>query len=1368
MVDKISIIRKELDNQNDSSKNIKLKQELATLLAKDNDFEEALNTITESLNLAQKANLPQEVNKSLRILIKILQIKNDLSLSQRIAKEAIRFFKNYSDNSSLILILNHLVQISYHKKNYKYTLKAIAELILIIEKEFPEREKEIIKLLFQKSDIEKQLGYYDVSNETINKALRLAKEKEDEANLGQGYYLLGKNFMKLENNDRAMENFLEAIKLLKQVRNSKLLSDVYLHMAEISVIKNEFAQAMIYFDQSIYLKREDKNLLGIGQARLSLANLFREKKKVNEAIDFYQKAGNLFEVLGAKENLIECYKYLAELYNYLGDQKLAFSYLSKHHKLSSEFIKKQSEETAGLAAKENEIEVLRLNKIIKKKSESIKELSRKVNLSEREIESLKLHITELEDQYAEEKKLLLESYDEVNKLKTEIVEADLLITEKTGEITDLNQKIKSYEKEIEKLEKAASDKSEKIAEYEAEIQNLKNEITNDRHIIEEKNNLLKDDREKLNNFDSLITRAQSSEDKLTAELEKLKKELETKTADLEKIKTKLADQKKKYTLLKKENGKLTNKYNKSLETIEKLNDEINNFNSLKSKLDKEKNELLQENEQLQQIIQSKNEEIDINNELLNELENDKILLENKLNDLKKSEGNDISEAKKQLQTLSDQITSKESLIEQLNSRVNKLRLENDQLNEKLTEKDKLLQQKQEDFQKHSQNEIEKIKEHYEKLLSNLKSENNSLTKFSDLEIERLNKEKKDLEIQLTNIIEQNNANLKSLEDKYSQEKNKLKEKYDYSLKNASSDKDAEIESLNRKIEEYKIRNKELISHTDLLANEISSLRKKIEDSKNKMDVLNAEKEKLKEKINSENYEEKIDQLNNALHKANAEISDLKSKLKQKNQEMKKTQKEIKSFQTLIAEMQTNHRNEMSELEKRNQAKMSENLQNLTDKITTQINIIRSLRDAKDNVISERDKLNLEMTRLKKRLASTENKLKELTEPTNTEEFSTGFSPEEYEEIIKERDMTATLLRKSIQSKNEEIKKLQDKIDVFEQQKSKFEEKLNKKIIELEKLKNDNENYKNKFDEINSKLISYEKIVQDYHSQSSENKIVQKKFDEEIANLQSITKNLREKNKYLIRKLDDADSTNKSNIDKINQMLSFSKRTLNLLNKNVASPLKRIVPLIDKLFSENINNFEREAYLSDLKKNLHNLENFFPQLISDRANFSVKQNLNFTYVNVQDLITRFEPYLKELLEEKNQYWKLVLPKETLTIFVDSIKLFEVLFNLVSNASKYSGKGSNILMIVEKVRYSKNKQVCRISVIDNGIGIAQEDLKDIYEISANKRRNVNSESSAGIGLYVVKSIIDKMHGKININSTLNLGTTVAIEFPLQSIN
>ena len=108
MIDKISMIRKELDIQNDSSKNIKLKQELATLLAKDNDFEEALNTITESLNLAQKAKLPKEVNKSLRILIKILQIKNDLALSQRVAKEAIRFFNNYSDNSSIILILNHL------------------------------------------------------------------------------------------------------------------------------------------------------------------------------------------------------------------------------------------------------------------------------------------------------------------------------------------------------------------------------------------------------------------------------------------------------------------------------------------------------------------------------------------------------------------------------------------------------------------------------------------------------------------------------------------------------------------------------------------------------------------------------------------------------------------------------------------------------------------------------------------------------------------------------------------------------------------------------------------------------------------------------------------------------------------------------------------------------------------------------------------------------------------------------------------------------------------------------------------------------------------------------------------------------------
>ena len=490
-------------------------------------------------------------------------------------------------------------------------------------------------------------------------------------------------------------------------------------------------------------------------------------------------------------------------------------------------------------------------------------------------------------------------------------------------------------------------------------------------------------------------------------------------------------------------------------------------------------------------------------------------------------------------------------------------------------------------------------------------------------------------------------------------------------------------------------------------------------------------------------------------------------MKQKNQELHKTQKEMKSFQALISEMQSNHKNEISELERRNQSKMSDNLQKLTDKITTQISIIRSLREAKDDIISERDKLNLELSRQKKRLTATENKLKEFTSPSNADEFSTGFSPEEYEEIIKERDMTANLLRKSIQAKSDDIQKLQNKIDVLEQQKSKFEEKLNGKLIEIEKLKNDNENYKNKFEEINSKLISYEKIVQDYHSQSSENKITQKKFDEEIANLQSITRNLREKNKYLNRKLDDADSFNDSNVDKINQMLKFSKNTLNSLNQNVAHPLKRIIPLIDRLFSDKINNFQKESYLADLKKNLANLENYFPKLISERANFSIKQNVNFSYQNVQDLITRFEPHLKEILEDKNQYWKLVLPKENLAIFVDAIKLFEVLFNLVSNASKYSAKGANILVIVEKVVYSKNKQVCRISVIDNGVGISQDDLREIYEISSTKRNKINSEISAGIGLYVVKAIIEQMHGKININSTLNLGTTIAIEFPLQSI-
>lgn len=101
-----------------------------------------------------------------------------------------------------------------------------------------------------------------------------------------------------------------------------------------------------------------------------------------------------------------------------------------------------------------------------------------------------------------------------------------------------------------------------------------------------------------------------------------------------------------------------------------------------------------------------------------------------------------------------------------------------------------------------------------------------------------------------------------------------------------------------------------------------------------------------------------------------------------------------------------------------------------------------------------------------------------------------------------------------------------------------------------------------------------------------------------------------------------------------------------------------------------------------------------------------------------------------------------------------KLRSVLYNLLSNAIKYKA-ADRVPEILVKVNENKGQTV--ISMADNGLGIAKEDYDKIF---SKYERLTKSVEGAGIGLYLVKEIIELSGGKINVKSELGVGTTFKI--------
>lgn len=117
------------------------------------------------------------------------------------------------------------------------------------------------------------------------------------------------------------------------------------------------------------------------------------------------------------------------------------------------------------------------------------------------------------------------------------------------------------------------------------------------------------------------------------------------------------------------------------------------------------------------------------------------------------------------------------------------------------------------------------------------------------------------------------------------------------------------------------------------------------------------------------------------------------------------------------------------------------------------------------------------------------------------------------------------------------------------------------------------------------------------------------------------------------------------------------------------------------------------------------------------------------------------------------------QEKIFLFLDSMKFLQVINNLISNSIKFTGLGGTIKVYAE----DRGDQVM-ISVADDGIGIPQDIRNNLFQRSKEVlRKGLNGEESGGLGMGIIKDIVDLHSGKIWVVSEQGLGTTFYIELP-----
>jgi len=102
------------------------------------------------------------------------------------------------------------------------------------------------------------------------------------------------------------------------------------------------------------------------------------------------------------------------------------------------------------------------------------------------------------------------------------------------------------------------------------------------------------------------------------------------------------------------------------------------------------------------------------------------------------------------------------------------------------------------------------------------------------------------------------------------------------------------------------------------------------------------------------------------------------------------------------------------------------------------------------------------------------------------------------------------------------------------------------------------------------------------------------------------------------------------------------------------------------------------------------------------------------------------------------------------------------NLINNAIKFTRKGGCVEISAE-VKNNRGEILIR----DNGVGIHKDDIPYLFNIDKKiQQEGTNKESGTGLGLIIVKDLLEKNKGTIQVESILNIGTSVYFDLPLKA--
>lgn len=225
-----------------------------------------------------------------------------------------------------------------------------------------------------------------------------------------------------------------------------------------------------------------------------------------------------------------------------------------------------------------------------------------------------------------------------------------------------------------------------------------------------------------------------------------------------------------------------------------------------------------------------------------------------------------------------------------------------------------------------------------------------------------------------------------------------------------------------------------------------------------------------------------------------------------------------------------------------------------------------------------------------------------------------------------------------------------------------------------------------------------------------------------------------------------------------------------MSHDIRTPMNAIIGMT-AIASKHTDNPEQvERCLSKINASSQHLLGLINDILDMSKIESGKMTLNHDITLLPEVVNKMITISLPTIEAKKQHFSVHLYHvEHEAVMTDMLRLSQIFINILSNAVKFTPEGGSIQLAIEEVKTdSPNMVRYRFEFADTGIGMSQEFIKKIF-VSFSRERDgkKNSVEGSGLGMAIVKNIVDAMGGTVEVKSKVGEGSVFTVVIPFELV-